>query len=421
MIGWWHLDPADVWFFRDAKPFTAGESHRAESRFPPSPATVLGALRTALIAHAPGLDFEAVLEANDARRRGPAHAALLELIGSAEQPGRLAVRGPFLCRRQGDDATLLLKPPLDLLGRNWLTPLTPAQLPGLVANAPALRLLWSGGSKGGEEVPKDRWIALSTLLEYLAEPSKAPPTETPGAEVFRRETRTGLELGAGRTAKPGLFYIADMLRMLEDPSDGGATRCGLAFRADGLPAGLGLPEGPLALGGKSRAAVLASMRGAAAQDLDRLLAAHAQRLKPVIQRTGRFRVYAATPALFRGGWCPDWLAPDGDGYCGQLPDGTRVELVAAAVDKPEPVGGWNLAARCPKPLYRAVPAGSVYCFQVAATTPLADAVVEALITRFHFAEGFRADGASALPAHLTAGFGLTLIGTWNPLEGINQS
>ena len=123
MSDWWHLLPADVWFFRDAKPFTAGESHRAESRFPPPPATVLGALRTALLARA-GLSFDAVREDSRARIESK-HQPLLDLVGTASRPGSLGIRGPFLCRRDGEHATLLLKPPLDLLGRNWITPLAP--------------------------------------------------------------------------------------------------------------------------------------------------------------------------------------------------------------------------------------------------------------------------------------------------------
>lgn len=45
-ILWFKIQPMDVTLFRDGRPFTAGESSLALSLFPPSPASVTGALRT---------------------------------------------------------------------------------------------------------------------------------------------------------------------------------------------------------------------------------------------------------------------------------------------------------------------------------------------------------------------------------------
>ncbi|MBL8152360.1 MAG: CRISPR-associated protein Cmr3, partial [Blastocatellia bacterium] len=36
------IEPSDVWLFRDARPFAAGEQSRATSLFPPTPRTIQG-------------------------------------------------------------------------------------------------------------------------------------------------------------------------------------------------------------------------------------------------------------------------------------------------------------------------------------------------------------------------------------------
>ena len=41
------LQPLDTLFFRDGKPFNKGEENWADAIFPPFPATIYGALRTA--------------------------------------------------------------------------------------------------------------------------------------------------------------------------------------------------------------------------------------------------------------------------------------------------------------------------------------------------------------------------------------
>jgi len=65
-----------------------------------------------------------------------------------------------------------------------------------------------------------------------------------------------------------------------------------------------------------------------------------------------FKLYLATPAIFKKGWEPDLAGL-----------GIQAELIAAAIGKPIHIGGFDMAAKCPKPMYKAVPAGSVYYFK----------------------------------------------------------
>ena len=43
------IEPSDVLLFRDGRPFSAGEGHRARSIFPPTPSTMQGVIRSKVL------------------------------------------------------------------------------------------------------------------------------------------------------------------------------------------------------------------------------------------------------------------------------------------------------------------------------------------------------------------------------------
>ena len=88
-------------------------------------------------------------------------------------------------------------------------------------------------------------------------------------------------------------------------------------------------------------------------------------------REEKMRMVLATPAIFSDGWKPGWLrvgqksgAPD----C--WPNGLKLKLVSACIDRWKPISGWSLedgrhgSKPGPKPIRRLVPAGSVYFFEI---------------------------------------------------------
>ena len=86
-----------------------------------------------------------------------------------------------------------------------------------------------------------------------------------------------------------------------------------------------------------------------------------------IQKTERLRMILATPALFSEGWRPGWLDAN---LKGKLP-GTEVEvqLVSVCMDRWKAISGFSIDRTAPdrygpKPAQRAVPAGSIYFFEV---------------------------------------------------------
>ena len=77
-----------------------------------------------------------------------------------------------------------------------------------------------------------------------------------------------------------------------------------------------------------------------------------------IQNGDIIKFYLLTPAIFKNGWYPDFLDDD----FRFKKDGIELKLKATAMGKPIYVGGWDIDK--PKRMYKAVPAGSVYYFEV---------------------------------------------------------
>lgn len=82
-----------------------------------------------------------------------------------------------------------------------------------------------------------------------------------------------------------------------------------------------------------------------------------------IKDAGGICVTLLTPAIFAAGYLPAWL--DENTLEGIFPHSTtRVRLKAAAVDRWQPVSGWDLQHYKPKAMRKATPAGSVYWFEL---------------------------------------------------------
>jgi len=82
-----------------------------------------------------------------------------------------------------------------------------------------------------------------------------------------------------------------------------------------------------------------------------------------------FKLYLATPALFKHGWFPGWLDPENfiGTFCYKKRS-VKVHLICAATGKPLAAGGFGFDKRAgkiqPRELRLAVPAGSVYYFEL---------------------------------------------------------
>ncbi|WP_428937274.1 type III-B CRISPR module-associated protein Cmr3 [Fontivita pretiosa] len=328
------MQPLDVLFFRDGRPFTGSE--RSVSGLP-LPQTFAGAIRTALL-RAAGCDFGRLKQELE---RGKSFDQAVQAACTQEHHwiGQLAVRGPWLARRNNatDNLEVLVPVPANLHQEKYkhtgplrrLTPLPREQLPGW--NPPQdqqdLRPLWLKHLSSTE--PAAGYLTPQGLARFLGDESVLSEDLVAADELFGLDYRTGIGIAPDRlVAEESQIFGRGFLALEKDvylyaeiemPSD--------------APDGLFDQVKTLTLGGEARHVTLKRLPSPFTWPNKSPNA----KQKPLI--------LLATPCPFEAGWKPRIL------------DG---QLVAAAVPGSLAFSGWDLARGGPKPTRFAVPAGSVY-------------------------------------------------------------
>ncbi len=365
------LEPLDVLFFRDGRPF--GQASHAASRSMPLPQTVAGAVMTALLRQA-GYDFCALKQL--LQNGASPSQALKQLFKQAPSKPDLSavhIRGPWLAVQQDEKLHVLFVPPAhwqikEANSTGAQAPLTPLRPPpAKQGSLPGWQSTYSGGQKklrplwlfGAEElgplplgwVPwkligkmlRQEEISLEEACECYAQCGLLQSAEQMAAwdqlarklpRLVDRDRRTGIGIDPGRlSVTEGLIYSAEFLSLLWQPQT--ALRCVLYVEVE-LPE----PQWPedvrtLRLGGEGRhVRVVPQRKRPPWEELSRRPGPGE---KPLLVLT--------TPALCQEGW---------------LPAALKGLVEAAVVPGYEAVSGWDLARGGPKPSRFAVPAGSVY-------------------------------------------------------------
>jgi CRISPR-associated protein Cmr3 len=398
---WVFIEPFDVWMFRDGKPFTAGEQTRATGFFPPLPTTFQGVIRTAGLVRDLGAAGRSFADFN-AAQRGPGAASdtLVDRWGSgASDFGRFRMRGPFVARERDGRQEVLLPAPRDLLSReskagagagNIFVVVRPKRLEagrvvrGGLGSAsmardtagdplvsaqwpPALELPLPEAEAPDKLEEGPAFLPVGTFAKYLTGviDGESAPRELE-RDVLKRDVLPDLRVGIQRdrrrgTVEHGRLYLAHFQR----PAAGVGLVAEVSFASKGNGGGAAdAAESPLAdsgvlgVGGEARAG---RYRKLAESPLAAIESEDFRATVGTKLRGSRFKLVLVTPAVFPHGWCPGFIDPST--LRGHLL-GTQLSLVAAVVGKPLPVTGWDYAARGPKGLQWAVPAGSTYTFEV---------------------------------------------------------
>jgi CRISPR-associated protein Cmr3 len=340
------IEPLDTLFFRDGCPFDAAS--RAYSGLP-SPQTLAGALRTALLA-GEGFDFSAFARS----MRRPNHPEVrkaLESVGASCWILDARFRGPWLgLHRRGSPQ--MVEPLLAV-------PATLARAEGRAPDAPGS---WARAEPRNDPLPGWTDSGLLPLWRKGKADAKAP-----GGFLTPAGIRAFLEGGCpddeywyepedlyGFDHRIGIGVDMDTLTAADSQLYGIrllALRDRITGRGDGaracLYAEILLPEGspedldpwweaPIPLGGEGRYARIIPVAPASWPD-----GASGERSAWVL----------ASPGIFRGRdgrdrWRPDAIPPE--------------RLRAAASSAPLAVSGWDVARNGPRPTRFAVPAGAVY-------------------------------------------------------------
>lgn len=390
------IEPLDVLFFRDSRPFAAGESFHARTATLPMPSVLYGALRTRLLEQR-GFPFNSLEKAADIE------ATIEAVIGPVHH------KGPFLARRNDSGQyEPLLPTPLDVVR---LKTERAGQAERVLRLEPcqAQSAAWSAPLEGMWPLMPPREVDQVEAAKPLLTPDGAQAWmrgDTPASDDFccidelvKREHRFGLGMNEQTGTQDGeRFFAAEFLRFTDGAGLAGelTSREELIGRDDESPAGGSPDRQVLAFGGERRSGTLHP-------------AVFPAELTNVPETVGRhLKLWLVTPGLFTHGWLP------GDGERDsplRTIHGVRLRLVAAAVGKPVPVSGWDLAHGRPKPMRRAVPAGSVYCFEL-----LDGPQPESAVKSLHW------QAISDKETDRRAGFGVAVVGQWRDIkdEGEDQ-
>ena len=369
------MEPLDVLLFRDGRPFSAGTDSRASSMFPPTPVTFYGALRTS------GM----INESFNFTPTGPVKPESVQHseLGTAEMPGDMEICHFSLARREGENVKLLFPLPANiLLNKNWV-PDDANQIPvrydvqpaaskasgnsqGSISTLmrpnnfdttsqdnkllpisnfplPTMRFLWSMPEEEDWFASKELWLDMEQIQQYL---SNEPITELDKYKsILVKEPRSSTKLGSTGTAEDAMLYSVEFLRLRD--------QIGFALSVKNATS---LANGNVVvrIGGEARSV---AMQTASFSLIDpNTRAAIQQGLK----NSGKFVIYLRTPALFENGWYPDFIRADGTGVFRN----TKVSLVGASLGRAINLGGWDLVKRRPKLARKAVPAGSVFFFEI---------------------------------------------------------
>lgn len=361
------IEPLDTLFFRDGQSYVQGEPWQAavESRFPPSPATLVGALRAAL---ARSLGWSG-------RAREPWSAAVTAELGDGDDLGPLRFRGPLL-RRGGDvlfpAPAALLRTAADVTGSDCLLRLRPGP-PRHCDLGPAVCLPVPASSTAGLKPLAGAWIDQSGLQAWLSGQTPAADRIVCAGDLWRLEARVGIARDPdSRTTGEGAIYSPQHVRLGQGVSLWAQISGSTPARVERAVSGQ-----PHPLGGESRGAWILPEAG-------NLRLPGCPALRPDADRL-RYSVLLLTPAAVSQPPRP------GDNI-----DGLPGKLVSACLPAPSLIGGWDSRRHVPLPPRPHLPAGSVLFIETHADQ--LDAV--------------QALHGKHIGKRSTWGFGWILVGAW---------
>lgn len=371
----WILKPRDTLLVRDARPSYAGTGGLRTLDFP-WPSSLAGLVRT-LIGSAKSGRFD--LDIGAAKQiaiRGP---LLVELNAAGQPVGKdgansgLFVPAPSDCIwYRGADAsdqrkTVLFRRRLEPVDYRKEHPGFCTDLDGNAAHKQQTQYLLQhrGGtddSSVGKPVAGCAFWRWTELLSWLLEPPRMtvfseqpdPDNSRPcikdfGLSALDREQRTHVGIDSlSQTSSDGMLFVTESLRFTKQQPSGAPKEYGILFACDNpYQTERALTSGLVTFGGERKLSFLSESKHALPPWPSALFNAVSESLASK-QRPRLARVVLLTPALFEDGFAPQWI--------GSL----SVKVVAAAVQRPQVVSGWDFDKKVPKPNRRMAAAGSVY-------------------------------------------------------------
>jgi CRISPR-associated protein Cmr3 len=367
------IEPNDVLMFRDGKPFAGGDDHFARGSFPPPPSTIYGALRSHILSLKSG-EFQTFK--NDTAKISK---DIIGEIGSPKELGTLKITYFGVAEGNGAQVRQYFPMPRDIArqkgkdeGKLYILKPEGSIQNNVITDMPAgLEHLWIAAEEAIESA--SGFLLEDEMARYLM--GEAPREVVDSKKIYQIEERTGIRKNRStRSVETGGLYSVEYFRM-----DKGF---GFALDIDGTKL---MPEsGIMRFGGDHRSVRYCKYLW---NDIDN------KPIKDKISKDKHFKLVLLTPAVFEQGWLPDGI--DRNTLEGAI-NGVRIKMTTACVGKPIGIGGFDMVKEMPKAMNKAVPAGSVYYYE------LLDADTEKLFSNLWLK-------SISVKKH-QEGFGITLIG-----------
>ncbi len=315
------INALDTLFFRDGRPFERGDENWATGTFPPMPSVIYGALRTAYLGENPnGID---------------------QAIKTTEA---LKIKNIFL-----KTDTIAFPIPLDLVYYKSIENQATAnflklQKKDFISNNQTDWVLKTDKLSKVEELGSKALLKMGNFIKYLNATSETTTIEFQKLSSFLTlEPKTGIgRNNQTSTTETGLLYRAGMQRLEWCNEDLSKASNQIKFVVEFED--LTLKEsGFFKLGGENKVINYKLFGNSTEVPLPNLD-------KPY------FKIYLATPAIFKKDNLPEWLKVG-------KKNAVEVKLLTCAIGKSILIGGFDMQKKSPKPMFKAVPAGSVYYIQ----------------------------------------------------------
>ncbi len=315
------VEPIDNFFFRSPVPFEAGgETTATTSEFPPLPSVYAGA-------------FKALVPRHQEKDR---HAIKVRWNG-------LCIRDQFHFPAPADTYPHIDDAQSPGSGNGFLRPLAFTRAP--LSNYPLQYVLHrqdhQDESAQKHKVPIVPYLSQDVLHLYLhANVGAVPFVNLKKYLTIEHKLGIGVDASSGTVSDERLYQIA-----YARP----ASEMRLSVQVEGISV---YEQTVIKIGGEGKRA---KIYGTGSSPDVGAPSSHSK----------YFKLYLATPAIFKNGWLPGWVDPISKiGYFSHKKRSIKVRLLCACVGRNILCGGFNAVTNQPRELRYAVPAGSVYYFEI---------------------------------------------------------
>ena len=331
----------DTVFFKDGKPFTMGEDTWASGIFPPPPSVFYGMIRTAYAAQN--------------------NIALVDII---EKTKGLKISSILLKFANEEENHLLFPYPTDLFqpkkdgDKKELIKLMKFKANNIISNISTEKypyVLSPETNKKVEDYFDKVFLDKDSFEQKYLQAKDNDIQIKKNSDIIETESKIGIskDISSNQTDE-GKLYRVGMIRP--------KVKFLIEFSELELQ-----KEGFLKIGAESKAAHYKTI---SKNDI---------RLPEI--KNEYLKIYLTTPAIFKNGSIPEFIS---NGYY----DGIDFEFLTMAIGKPKFIGGFDMRANKPKPMKKAVPAGSVYYLRCKNAKELAEKLHSKSISEINPEQGF---------------------------------